>query len=95
MSQEDREARRGLAQRLRQAVQGCTVHLHGPVQAWHAVMEAGDGYMACGVVEEAIEASAIKMRELREAGVSEQDPRYRKEVLTVEFLRTLQRGVSI
>jgi hypothetical protein len=80
-----------LAKRLRQTVQGCTIHQHGPVQAWNAIEDA----VSKGTVERdavaliALEASRGKMLDLKSQGVAEQDPRYRKEVVTHAFIKRL------
>jgi hypothetical protein len=83
-----------LAARLRQAVQGCTVHLHGPVQAWNAVEEAA----ASGVSREEVATLAARscldrMRSLSAEGVPADDPRMKKEKLALSFIRTLYAGV--
>ncbi|MCB0419981.1 MAG: NUDIX hydrolase [Bdellovibrionales bacterium] len=80
-----------LAIRLRQAVQGCTLHLHGPVQAWHAIEKAcfnqETSYRA--VAEEAITASVYRINELKKTGVRSEDPRIIKEEQTRDFIRDL------
>lgn len=80
-----------LAARLRQSVQGCTIHLHGPVQAWIAINEASQNV---GVSIEAIkkiasEASRERINGLFKAGVSPEDPRIKKEEITKAFIEKL------
>lgn len=80
-----------LAGRLRQAVQGCTVHLHGPVQAFQAVRAAHNA----GEVDErevanlAIHDCNLRLLSLAEEGVAAQDARVRKERATIEFIQAL------
>jgi Protein of unknown function (DUF3050) len=82
-----------LAARLRQAVQGCTVHTHGPVQAWQAVEDAirMGKTTRTEVAAEATASSISRLRELAGAGVSDDDPRVRKERITLGFIRSLMR----
>lgn len=80
-----------LAARLRQAVQGCCQHLHGPVQAWRAVREAHDADQ----VDEQVVARAViaqcegRIAELVEIGAQEGDPRILKERYTAAFVQAL------
>lgn len=80
-----------LAKRLRQAVQGCTVHQHGPVQAWSAIQEA----VACGEVslEEvekiALEACRSRVHDLSRQGATDDDRRVLKENQTHDFIKSL------
>lgn len=82
---------RDLAARLRQAIQGCSMHNHGPVQAWAAVNNASqDGNVhAAEVAELAIAACTERIRDLLEAGVDPSDPRIKKEELTRAFIEKL------
>ncbi len=82
-----------LALRLRNAVQGCSIHIHGPVQAWAAVMEAaaiGEVELR-SVAEFAIGASRKRLQDLRELGAKSDDERVRKEELTIAFIEKLLR----
>ncbi len=80
-----------LVARLRQAVQGCTLHGHGPVHAWTAI----DRSVANGSVSLAsLQATARDVAEMRRAtlaaeGVSDTDTRWRKEVVTEAFIDKL------
>ncbi len=80
-----------LAARLRQSVQGCTIHLHGPVQAWLAVNEASQNNKVNieSIKKIAAKASAERINELVSAGVSADDPRIKKEELTKAFIEKL------
>jgi hypothetical protein len=75
-----------LADRLRIAVQGCTLHIHGPVQAWAAIDDAG---VEAEVLRIVTDKSREKMRSMAADGVSEGDPRMVKEFLTIGFCRAL------
>jgi len=60
-----------LAARLRQSVQGCTTHIHGPVQAWVAIEDAvarGEVTRA-EVAASAIASSTHRLEEMRASGV--------------------------
>jgi Protein of unknown function (DUF3050) len=85
---------RDLAARLRQAVQGCTTHLHGPVQAWREIRRESDRGAASleEVQSAAIAACDARIAELREQGVTPEDPRMRKETDTRDFIVTLFEG---
>lgn len=80
-----------LAARLRQAVQGCTIHIHGPVQAWAAVESAvfAGHTTRQEVATVAIAASFRRLAELQTMGVPADDPRRVKELLTAQFIRAL------
>lgn len=80
-----------LAARLRQAVQGCTIHIHGPVQAWAAVEQAVfQGHTTRQEVATiAIAASHRRLAELAQMGVPADDPRRVKELLSAQFVRAL------
>jgi hypothetical protein len=82
-----------LASRLRQAVQGCTIHSHGPVQAWAAIEQAREdnGVSSEEVGKLAVEACAKRIEELLTLGAKPDDLRIRKEVLTRAFLEKLFR----
>lgn len=82
---------RELAQRLRQSVQGCSIHLHGPVQAWLEIIESyKNGEVELSEIEKiATEASQKRINDLKESGVSEDDPRIKKEKITKEFIKKL------
>ena len=84
------EVARALAGRLRQAVQGCTQHIHGPVQAWAAIRSAiNEGTITAEEVLREMEASTVRrLQELQEQG-PETDPRFKKERLTLEFVEAL------
>ena len=80
-----------LAARFRQAVQGCTLHIHGPVQAWRAVVDAAEdgtveyaevGRRVCGL-------SFAKVATMRGQGVTEDDPRIAKERSVAAFAAAL------
>jgi hypothetical protein len=80
-----------LVARLRQAVQGCTLHGHGPVHAWTAINRS----VANGsVTMTTLQATARNLAETRRAdlaveGVTNTDPRWRKEVVTGTFIEKL------
>lgn len=80
-----------LAGRLRQAIQGCSVHSHGPVQAWAAIEQAcADGKAEARVVAEiATEACRLRILELEADGTAETDLRIKKERLTLAFIQKL------
>jgi len=84
-----------LSARLRQAVQGCTVHGHGPVQAWRAIEEAAraGGATREAVAREASGACRARLRELRDGGVPDDDARAVKERTTLAFIRALYADV--
>ena len=84
-----------LAARLRQAVQGCTLHPNGPVQSWSAVLAAGKAGRVdpVEVVRQAIRSCLGRADELRAAGVAEDDPRVRKELVASSFLTTMATGL--
>lgn len=80
-----------LVERLRQAVQGCTVHTHGPVQAWKAIddaVRAGDVSLA-EVLDHARAMSIRRRASLQSEGVPDDDPRSRKETTTQAFIEAL------
>lgn len=83
-----------LAARLRQAIQGCSLHIHGPVQAWAEVMEAcGEGNASSREIAEiAMTACRRRVEELRAEGVASDDPRIHKEELTRAFIEKLLLG---
>ena len=76
-----------LAARLRQAIQGCAIHNHGPIQAWVAIADAStEGFVQVEEVAKlAIEACSQRIIDLQTAGVESGDPRIKKE----EFTRVL------
>ncbi len=80
-----------LASRLRQSIQGCSIHLHGPVQAWLAINEASqkNGISIDSIKNIASEASGKRITELIKAGVSADDPRIKKEEITKAFIEKL------
>jgi hypothetical protein len=78
-----------LADRLRQSIQGCAVHIHGPVQAWAAVEEAGD---AVEVARHAMGACDARIKALLKEGAAPHDTRIKKEELTRAFLERLLRS---
>lgn len=80
-----------LAARLRQSVQGCTLHLHGPIQAWVEITRACHDKKTCTeeVARIAVESSKLRIAELIEKGVSKDDPRIVKEELTKAFIKKL------
>lgn len=81
-----------LAARLRQSIQGCTLHLHGPVQAWASIEEArARGVRAEDVARHAVEACTRRIAELKAEGVTDGDPRVRKEELTRAFIERILR----
>ena len=86
-----------LAMRFRQAVQGCTLHLHGPVAAFCEVQkQARDNGVRLDVVRELITTrSRMRQITLTAAGVSAADPRQRKELAVAEFTEALFRGAKM
>ncbi len=82
-----------LAARLRQSIQGCTLHLHGPVQAWASIEDArAKGTVRTeDVAKHAMEACTKRIEELRAEGVGADDPRVRKEELTRAFIERILR----
>lgn len=82
-----------LAVRLRQSIQGCTLHIHGPVQAWASIEDAHiEGAIRTEeVAKYAVEACTKRISELRAEGVSPEDPRIRKEELTRAFIEKILR----
>ena len=82
-----------LAESLRQSVQGCVIHAHGPVQAWARIMEAQQqgSASAAEVLEHISAASAARLTELRRQGAEASDPRIHKEELTLSFVEKLLR----
>lgn len=87
---------RDLAARLRQSVQGCTLHLHGPVQSWAAIEQACCEGTATyeEVARFAIEACARRIDELRKEGVPADDKRMLKELKTCDFITRLLLGTK-
>ena len=83
-----------LAARLREAVQGCSIHSHGPIQAWAAIEEARiEGTVQPEEVAKlAIDACTRRIDELRQIGVEADDPGIRKEELTRSFIERLFYG---
>lgn len=80
-----------LAARLRQSIQGCSIHIHGPIQAWRAIEEAcaeGSAEMQ-DVAKIAIEACRRRIADLQSAGVDSNDQRIKKEELTCAFIEKL------
>jgi hypothetical protein len=86
-------ANEALAARLRQAIQGCSLHNHGPIQAWAEIERARDeGTVEVNQVAKlAIEACTNRIADLRAAGVDAGDLRIKKEVLTRAFIERLLR----
>lgn len=82
---------RDLAIRLRQAIQGCTVHMHGPIQAWQAIEDARSAGIVDfhAVAKFASDACDARMTELRKQGISENDLRIKKELITKKFILAL------
>jgi hypothetical protein len=80
-----------LAARLRQSVQGCALHLHGPVQAWQAIEEAARAgkLSAVEVASLAVEAGRLRLVALASEAVPGDDPRVRKERLAIRFIAAL------
>lgn len=80
-----------LAARLRQAIQGCSIHSHGPIQAWAAIEQArADGKVdALEVAKIAMEACRGRIRDLEADGASSADLRIKKEQLTLAFIEKL------
>jgi hypothetical protein len=80
-----------LAARLRQSVQGCTLHLHGPVQAWLAIMDASrehrvDPLEVGGMV---VASCQRRVHDLESQGALFDDPRIMKERRTMLFVSAL------
>lgn len=84
---------RELAETLRQSVQGCVIHAHGPVQAWARIMEAQQrgSASAAEVLAHISAASEAHLKELRRQGAEASDPRIHKEELTLKFVEKLLR----
>jgi len=82
---------RQLALRLRQSVQGCTLHLHGPVQAWAAVEQACKEGKANRelVARYVIDSCTNRIEELLAAGTGHNDQRIIKERKTRKFVEQL------
>lgn len=82
-----------LAARLRQAIQGCSVHIHGPIQAWAAIEQArSEGVVSSDEVAElAIAACTQRIQDLQQAGVLPDDLSIKKEELTRAFIEKLLR----
>ena len=80
-----------LAARLRQSVQGCALHPHGPVQAGQAIEEAARAgkLSAAEVASLAIEACRLRLVTLGSEAVAAGDPRVRKERLAIRFIAAL------
>jgi len=80
-----------LAARLRQSIQGCTIHLHGPIQAWVAIQQASaaEKITVEEVAKIAIEACTQRITTLLESGVKPEDQRIKKEELTRAFIERL------
>lgn len=80
-----------LANRLRQAVQGCTLHSHGPVQALMAINQAAkDGRATYNEVAGiAISSCTQRVNKLLAEGMSENDPSVLKELNTRAFIQDL------
>ena len=87
---------RDLAARLRQSVQGCTLHLHGPVQSCAAIEQACcEGKVSYEEVAKfAIEACTRRIEELRKEGVAADDKRLLKELKTRDFIVRLLLGTK-
>ncbi len=79
------------ANRLRQAVQGCTVHTHGPIQAWLVIDQAS----ARGEVEKKNVAQLVikmcddRICELKSTGLSDSNMAIQKEFETKKFIQEL------
>lgn len=82
-----------LSSRLRQAIQGCTLHNHGPVQAWHLINEKHKAGEICksNIARNAITSCEHRIEQLISDGVSATDPRIIKEKITQEFISDLFR----
>ena len=85
-----------LAFRLRQSVQGCTLHLHGPVQAWAAVEKACEEGLAnrTQVAQYVIDSCSHRIDELLASGIREDDQRVFKEKKTRAFVERLLLDVT-
>jgi hypothetical protein len=83
-----------LAARLRQAIQGCSQHIHGPVQAWAEIEAAQESGLVSAreIVRLASDACSRRIADLLENGVPNSDPRIRKEELTRAFIEKLLGG---
>lgn len=82
-----------LAERLRQAVQGCTLHPHGPLQAFAQIQDARRAGMttATAVLAQVGSCCSRRLRQLQALGVGRDDPRWRKELAAAEFCTALLR----
>jgi hypothetical protein len=82
-----------LAARLRQSIQGCAIHNHGPIQAWVAIEEASAEGVAQmqEVARIAMEACKKRIADLQMTGVDSGDLRIKKEELTCLFIERLLR----
>lgn len=87
---------RQLAARLRQSVQGCTLHIHGPVQSWAAIEQAcAQGQTTYDeVAEHAIESCTRRIDELIKEGTAADDKRVAKELTTRAFVERLLLGCA-
>lgn len=83
-----------LAARLRQSVQGCCAHIHGPVQAWLQICTAGsEGTVNTREVAEIVVADCRRrLRDLKSQGVLETDARVVKELSVIAFVSALFSG---
>lgn len=86
-----------LAARLRQSLQGCTQHIHGPVAAFGEIRTQAATYGVRVLVVRYLVAHAARERiqALVAAGVGRTDPRYRKEVAVAEFSNALLGGAHM
>lgn len=67
-------------------MQGCTLHIHGPVQAWSAIADAGVEAAVLAIIQT---KCSDKITAMSAEGVPLDDPRIRKEVLTFAFCYAL------
>ncbi len=86
-----------LAARLRQSIQGCAVHNHGPIQAWAAIDQAHRSGLiqAAEVARLAILACSARIEDLKSGGADQNDFRIQKEELTRSFIENLFGEVKI
>jgi hypothetical protein len=86
-----------LAARLRQAIQGCVVHNHGPIQAWAAIVQAQrEGLVSAEEVARlAIESCQARIADLKSTGAIPEDTRIQKEELTLSFIKNLFLGQRV
>jgi hypothetical protein len=83
-----------LANRLRQAVQGCTVHTHGPIQAWLVIDQAArKGELAKkDIAKIVIQMCDDRIKELKLTGLKGSNIAIQKEIDTKKFIQELFTG---